>query len=161
MAREREVVTVAGERIVRSTQDACAHGVAPTPVGDWGATAPAKAPAPEDVLRLPHHASAYVPLRKVRDYLLSTSHSDGRSKARYFRSRGYDPESPWTLATDLRRIAEIGEVVEERATEWGTINRVDGTTDAPDGAPIRLTTIWIIGPDARPRLVTAYPLSDS
>jgi hypothetical protein len=115
-------------------------------------------PSPnERSLQLPHRASAHVPIRKVRDYLLSTSHPDGRSKARYFVSRGYDPASPWRLAADLRAIADVGEVSAVRDTEWGPIYEVEGAIDAPDGALMRLATVWIIGPDTIPRLITAYP----
>ena len=137
--------------------DRCRHGVAPVVLRGSRASACGQLPTPEDSLHLPHRASAVVPLGKVRDYLLSISHPDGRSKARYFGSRGYESRSPWRLAADLRNIAAVGEVVAVRHTEWGTIYRVDGATDAPDGAPIHLATIWIIGPETTPRLVTAYP----
>ena len=93
----------------------------------------------------------------MRDYLLSTTHTDGRFKARFFLGRGYDAGAPWRLAADLRGIALTGRVAGRRETPWGSLYRVDGSATAPDGAAIDLTTVWIIGTNDVPRLVTAYP----
>jgi len=93
----------------------------------------------------------------VRDYLLSDTHPDGRSKARFLRARGDDATEPWRLAADLRELALAGRVKAVRETPWGRLYRVDGSAIAPDGAAIDLATVWIIGAESVPRLVTAYP----
>jgi hypothetical protein len=44
-------------------------------------------------MELPNKANAQVPFEKIVDYLLSETHSVGRSKAKYFRSYGFDEDS--------------------------------------------------------------------
>jgi hypothetical protein len=41
-------------------------------------------------MKLPNADKAYVPPNKLLDYLLSLSHPVGGSKARFFRSAGFD-----------------------------------------------------------------------
>ena len=65
----------------------------------------------------------------------------------------------WTrLRDDLIYIAENGEVIAVDATTYGLKMIVDGNVEAPCGRTMMLRTVWISdGPDAAPRLVTAYP----
>ncbi len=61
------------------------------------------------------------------------------------------------LESALRKIAMDGTVIAEEATEWGTKYFVVGTIDAPDGNPMTLYTVWIVGEGDVPTFVTAYP----
>lgn len=45
---------------------------------------------------------AFVPADKLRDYLLSTTHADGRSKADYLGQLGYSQDAFGQLEADLR-----------------------------------------------------------
>jgi Domain of unknown function (DUF6883) len=106
---------------------------------------------------LPRGSDAEIPHEKVTGYLLSLSHPVGASKARYFESRGYSVEAPEVLEASLRRVAEQGEVVEMRASDWGTKYFVVGNVTAPDGNSMRLGAVWMVAGVAAPVLVTAYP----
>src|SRR5262249_40607776 len=58
-------------------------------------------------VELPNREQAYVPRKKLTDYLLSETHPEGRSKAIFFRGHGYnenyvDWTSPRIVDTQLR-----------------------------------------------------------
>jgi len=110
------------------------------------------------VATLPNGQRAIVPLAKVLDYLLSESHPDGRSKARFFRAGGFTPATADALADALRLIARDGTLVESAVSPHGRKYVVDGRLMMPLGGSVLLRTIWITdrGTDV-PRLVTAYP----
>jgi hypothetical protein len=61
-----------------------------------------------------------VPLTKVEEYLLAAGHPVGGAKARYLMGRGYDPEKPEVLVSDLKALATTGRVESTQATNWGT-----------------------------------------
>lgn len=95
---------------------------------------------------------------KLTDYLLSPTHPNGGSKARFFRAHGFRPEGSETLARALGRIAETGRVTETVGTPYGTKYVVTGNLDAPSGSREPVTTVWIIlAGEETPRFVTAYP----
>jgi hypothetical protein len=110
-------------------------------------------------MKLPNADKAYVPPRKLLDYLLSPSHPVGGSKARFFRSAGFDDSNVSTLEHGLIDIARSEEVTEVEQTTHGTKYAVEGLLQTPAGGPKRIRTLWIIeaGGDS-PRFVTAYPL---
>jgi hypothetical protein len=87
---------------------------------------------------------------------MSTSHPVGCAKARYF-SRGYRVEAHGDLERDLKEIARVGTVQSTHDTGWGTKYVVTGVVTAPDGDSVELATVWIVGDEAGPVLVTAYP----
>jgi hypothetical protein len=101
--------------------------------------------------------SARIPARKVRDYLLSSSHSVGRYKAGFFRSLGYDQANWAVLATDLGALL-TGDAKQMDVTEFGTKYEIRGSITGPNGRSGNIICAWIIltGEDA-PRFVTAYP----
>ena len=108
-------------------------------------------------VRLPRGEQARIPRRKVTEYLLAYRHPEGRSKARYFGSRGYRLEAPEQLETALREIATDGEVVSTEASAWGRKYITVGEVIAADGRPMWLEVVWIIVGSGAPTLVTAYP----
>ena len=97
-------------------------------------------------------------MEKITDYLLSESHAVGKSKARYFRSYGFNDEAASNLAQGLLEIAQNAPVDSSERSPYGTKYIVDGELETPNGDMIRVRTIWIIENDTEiPRFVTAYP----
>jgi hypothetical protein len=110
-------------------------------------------------MKLPNADKAYVPARKLLDYLLSLSHPVGGPKARFFRSAGFDDANVSTLEHALIEIARSGEVTEVEQTTHGTKYAVEGALETPDRGPKTIRTVWIIEAGGEsPRFVTAYPL---
>ena len=109
--------------------------------------------------RMPNAADARVDRTKIVDYLLSLNHPDGRSKAIFFGSIGYDRRRWGQLAAALKRHGADNEVTAVRTTDHGALYTVDGTILGPTHRPRNVRTVWLIAKGTvRPRLVTAYPL---
>jgi hypothetical protein len=107
---------------------------------------------------LPNREKAFVPTPKLHDYLLSTSHSVGKSKAKFFRRFGFNDSSASSLEEGLLSIAQTEEVLSVLPTAFGTKYTIDGALMTPLGTAINVRTVWIIETDElEPRLVTAYP----
>ena len=107
-------------------------------------------------MKLPQAEEAIVPETKLRDYLLSTSHSIGRFKAKYFRSLGFTPENWEELRRQLLEVAQ-GEASLAEETGFGQKYLVSGTLRGP-AASGEVVTVWIVRwEDDVPRLVTVYP----
>ncbi|HEX9774565.1 MAG TPA: adhesin [Actinomycetota bacterium] len=100
---------------------------------------------------------AVVEPRKVRDYLLSSSHPVGQFKAKFFAALGYTPEAWGTLLADLRMHAVEG-IASMEETAFGRKYTVSGPLRGPGGKEAQVVSVWIIltGEDA-PRFVTAFP----
>jgi Domain of unknown function (DUF6883) len=93
---------------------------------------------------LPYATKARVERRKVVEYLLSFSHPDGSSKARFFSRFGFRMEEWEVLARALRK--------------HGSRHSVDGPLETPDGRNPEVRTVWILAKRSRaPRLITAHP----
>jgi filamentous hemagglutinin len=95
---------------------------------------------------------------KLRDYLLSHQHPDGRGKAMYLARLGYNRADWPHLERDLR--AQILTLDARLAGEsrWGVKYEILGTLTGPNGRAAVIRSIWIVvHGDARPRLVTLVP----
>lgn len=109
-------------------------------------------------MELPNKSRAYVPLEKVIDYLLSETHPVGKSKAKYFRSYGFNDENASDLAQGLLIIAQNFPVESSERSRFGVKYVLDGELETPNGDMIQVKTVWIIeSGDDIPRFVTAYP----
>ncbi len=109
-------------------------------------------------MKLPNHEQATVSQRKITDYLLSSTHRDGRSKATFFHRFGFSANAWDVFAAALRRHAADHAVVEIEDTPFGTSYTVEGTLTAPDGRTPRVRVVWFVERgETIPRLVTAYP----
>ena len=108
-------------------------------------------------MKVPNAELAVIDGRKLRNYLLSSSHPVGRYKARFFQGLGFNPEDEEHLATGLRAVL-ANDVSRTIAIEYGTKYVVPGQLEATSGARASIVTIWIIltGENV-PRFVTAYP----
>lgn len=110
-------------------------------------------------MELPNRTKAYIPTSKITAYLLSESHAVGKSKARFFKSLGFDENNIEEFEQRLIKIAQTNEVKEASETPFGIKYVVDGALENPKGVIIRVRTVWIIEADSdKPRFVTAYPL---
>lgn len=110
-------------------------------------------------MKLPNSDKAYVPPPKLQDYLLSSTHSVGKWKARFFRSLGYDKANAGDLEQRLLAIARIEEVKEVVPFDHGAKYVVEGSLRAPAGGLVKVRTVWIIEREGEsPRLVTMYPV---
>ena len=110
-------------------------------------------------MRLPHADQAFIDLAKLREYSLSTTHPEGKHKARVFSAAlGLESgDAEWLreqlLVAVLREDCQLG-----RLTELGQRYSVDltlrhGTREA------RIRSAWIIRADEKfPRLVSCYVL---
>jgi len=109
-------------------------------------------------MKLPNSENAYIPLAKLKDYLLSENHAAGRSKAKFFRAFGFDETNIEVLEHGLIMIARNQEVNEVLSSVHGAKYIIDGTLSTPIGRIVNLKTVWIIdkGQD-HPRFVTAIP----
>ncbi len=109
-------------------------------------------------MRLVHASAAVVDLRKVNDYLLSLTHPEGRTKARFFISHGFNPSEPENLVAALLRHARDGEVRLSRRNVFGNIHTVKGPMVTPDERTPTVDSVWIVEFGTEfPRLITAYP----
>jgi len=110
-------------------------------------------------MELPNKFHAYVSISKITDYLLSETHIVGRSKAKFFRSFGFDETNVSQFERGLINIAQTESVAETTETIYGHKYVIDGELETPNGDKIHLRTVWIIETgDDIPRLVTAHPL---
>ena len=95
-------------------------------------------------VRLPNSRAAYIPSGKLTAYLLSETHSVGKSKARLFRSIGYNEQNVSLLKEGLLTIAHIEDIVDTQSSEHGVKYVIDGLLRAPAGETLKIRTIWII-----------------
>lgn len=110
-------------------------------------------------MKLPDREGAYVPRVKIRDYLLSETHPIGKSKAKFFRSLGFNEANDDLLKQELLRIVRMEDVKEAVSSEHGVKYIIDGTIQAPAGERVSVRTIWIVDKgQIHPRFVTAYPI---
>src|SRR5207244_3523788 len=110
-------------------------------------------------MKLPNHESAILPREKIRDYLLSTTHPDGRHKAAFFLRFGFNRDSWQTLGEALRQHAALHDVVKTETTAFGVRYVIEGELSTPSQRQPYVRVVWFIRDDQEaPYFVTAYPL---
>ena len=110
-------------------------------------------------MKLPGSEKAYIPLRKLTEYLLSETHPAGGSKALFFRSVGFGDDNVDLLHEGLMVVGRKEDVKETESSPYGTKYIVEGKLATPIGSYARIRTVWIVeSGDDRPRFVTAYPV---
>lgn len=101
---------------------------------------------------------AIIPADKLRDYLLSLRHPDGRGKAEYLGRLGYSQDAFRQLEADLREQILSREAQPGRASRYGQKYEILGPLTGPNGNTAWVRTIWIIlAGETPPRLVTLIP----
>lgn len=109
-------------------------------------------------MKLPCSDDAVIEPRKIRDYILSLEHPIGRFKALFFASLGITADGWEAFASQLRRIAVVGEAEVADRTSYGRKYTVRGSIVGPTGKRADVVTVWIVRVGERiPRLVTVYP----
>jgi len=99
-----------------------------------------------------------IPPEKLRDYLLSPSHPDGRAKAVYLARLGYSPENWARLEADLREQHLSHEAIPARPSPYGRKYEILGPVTGPNGMTAWIRSIWIVRTEEdRARLVTLVP----
>ena len=110
--------------------------------------------------QLPNRENAQVSRDKLIDYLLSSEHPDGRTKARFFAAFGFSADEWQQFALALATHAQEHVVARVESSPFGVRYVIDGILRAPDGREPMVRTVWFIESDETiPRWVTAYPLS--
>jgi hypothetical protein len=110
-------------------------------------------------MTLPAGDNAIVAERKIRGYLLSSTHPAGRHKAAWLMAFGFGPAQWSRLVEALRRHAVAHEVVAVERTPFGTRYVLEGPLVTPDRRNPLARSVWFVedGTD-RPRFVTLYPV---
>jgi hypothetical protein len=112
-------------------------------------------------MKLSELGGVVVPKQKITDYLLSTEHPDGASKARYFIKMGFTPAQWIELKSALVEMTDRFDVSESIQNEFGTKYIVDGELKSPTGKVALIRAVWIVETDSDSAcLVTAYPLQE-
>jgi len=110
-------------------------------------------------MKLPNGENAYIPSLKLKAYLLSETHSVGRSKAKFLRSIGFNEFNVDLLKQGLLAIAHSEDVKDTISSLHGVKYIIEGSLQTPVGGYIKMRTVWIINKgQERPRFVTAYPV---
>jgi len=113
-------------------------------------------------MKLPNRENAFIPPRKLGEYLLSLTHPVGRSKAEFFRGLGFDEGNIALLEQGLLAIVRDREVTDTITSSHGMKYIVEGELPTPVRGSVEIRTVWIVEPDdTRPRFITAYPAEPS
>ena len=108
-------------------------------------------------MRLPNAERAHVDPAKLKHYLLSNTHAEGRGKAQFFMGFGFKPDRPEELRDALLVLAKDNNVSSLQTSDHGTKYVIEGRLAAPDGRAPMVRTVWIVDAGAsHPRFVTAY-----
>jgi hypothetical protein len=111
------------------------------------------------VMQLPNREKAYIPISKLKDYLLSETHSVGKSKAKFLRAVGFNDTNTHLLKQGLINIAHSQDIKETILSSHGVKYIIDGLLQTAAGESVKMRTVWIIDRDQGcPRFVTAYPI---
>ena len=109
-------------------------------------------------MQLPNRENAYIQPQKITGYLLSESHSVGKSKAKFFREVGFNETNIYCLEQELLALAQSYEVAESSSTSHGKKYVIIGPINTPRDRQVTILTVWIIDTGGiNPRLVTARP----
>ena len=109
-------------------------------------------------MELPNREQAFVQPTKLAGYLLSETHSVGRSKAKFFRDLGFNEDTVSLPEQELLAIARSQKVTKTMSTVHGMRYVIVGKISTPTNTMVSVLTVWIIDAGERfPRFVTARP----
>jgi hypothetical protein len=108
---------------------------------------------------LPNGDKAVVDPRKLTDYCLSPVHPVGKHKARLFAdATGIVLKDSELLHAALLRAAAGDEAMPTDRTPFGNKYELTFTLVGPGGRSALVLSVWIVGDNGIPRLVTCYPV---
>lgn len=98
---------------------------------------------------------AIIAPEKLRDYILSPTHAEGRAKAAYLGLLGYTQSTWERLEADLRQQVLSCEAQPGRSSPYGEKYEIVAPLTGPNGKTAWVRAIWIIlHGETAPRLVT-------
>lgn len=101
---------------------------------------------------------AIIPPAKLRDYVLSTTHPEGRGKAEYLGRLGYSQDGFNRLEADLREQILALDAQAGWLSPYGQKYEILAPLTGPNGNTAWVRTIWIIlTGETAPSLVTLIP----
>ena len=107
---------------------------------------------------LPNKENCHIELTKIENYLLNNNHAEGKSKAKYFNSFGFDKQNTSDFLTALKEHAINQQLISTTNTDYGDKYILKCEISTPDKRNPCIFTVWIIETEStQPRLVTAYP----
>ncbi len=112
-------------------------------------------------MKLPNYQQAIVPQKKITQYLLSLTHPDGKSKAKFFLKFSFTPDAWEIMASAFMKHIADHELVKIEPSPFGTRYVIECELITPDGRNPCVRSIWFIAiedEDHIPQLVSAYPL---
>lgn len=108
--------------------------------------------------KLPNADAAFVEATKLTEYLLSTSHKDGKGKAKFFMAFGFSLADVAVMEAALLLHPIAQPVAQIKETEHGVKYEVACSVETPDGRNPCIRSVWIVDAGkSEPRLVTAFP----
>ncbi len=108
--------------------------------------------------KLPNAEAATVEVAKLTEYLLSTTHKDGKGKAKFFMAFGFSLAEVDQMETALLLHGLTQPVVQVSDTEHGVKYVLECSLDTPDARNPCIRSVWIVDAGkTSPRLVTAFP----
>lgn len=114
-------------------------------------------------MKLPNRKNAIIKREKFTKYLLSRTHRDGKSKAKFLNTIGFNDTNIDMLEQALLEIGRLNEVkeVDKEKREIVTKYVINGVLDAPNGRKYDIKTVWAIDVGSKiPHLTTIHPLHD-
>ena len=107
---------------------------------------------------VPNRFEAVVASLKIEGYLLSPTHEQGGSKAKFFFRFGFSESNPSELSEALLEHVQTREVIKVTDSDFGQKFTLECEITTPDGRNPCIYSVWIINESgAQPRFVTACP----
>lgn len=98
-----------------------------------------------------------VPDEKLLNYLLSSEHPVGKTKAAIFDALGFGISNAEKLKERLIMIFYEGRLICHVESAYGRKSIIDGSLTSPTGKAKELRTVWLETEVGLARFVTAYP----
>ena len=112
-------------------------------------------------MKLPNNELSIITNEKILDYLLNETHKDGKSKAKFFKSYGFNKQNIDVFRISLIKHAIDNNILNTDNIKQGKLYIIVGNIKTPNGRNPRILAVWIIKHgENKPRLVTAYPYNN-
>lgn len=112
-------------------------------------------------MKLPNKERARIERKKITHYLLNLYHSEGKSKAKFFRLIGFNEANINLFEEELLKIGKTSDVVkvDKSKSKFAIKYIIDGKIVSPkNGKQYIIRTVWkIMRGYKTPEFVTAFP----